>query len=180
MKGLLLPTCLVLSGACASAPGGERLIAESTLRNASGTAVGTARIVETAGGPRLRVDATALPTGTHGIHIHTIGRCEAPAQTPFSSAGGHFNPTGREHGLDNPAGPHAGDLPNIVIAANGTGSLEASLGAGLIGTGTGTLFDDDGSAIVVHQNTDDQRTNDGPAGPGNSGPRIACGVLVRA
>ena len=129
------------------------------------------------GGVRLTGEIGGLPGGsTHAIHIHEKGDCSAADAT---SAGGHFNPTSQQHGRRNPAGPHAGDLPNLVVDSSGRGQLEVSLPADHVATGAGTLFDDDGSAIVVHANADDEMTNDGPAGPGNSGPRIACGVIAR-
>src|SRR3712207_105403 len=113
-----------------------------------------------------------LPPGTHGLHVHTVGAC-----TPdFSAAGGHFNPMAKQHGLDNPAGPHAGDLPNLTIASDGTGSLNYTNPLLALTSGANSVYDADGSAIIIHATADDNRTD--PAG--NSGDRIACGVIPAA
>jgi Cu-Zn family superoxide dismutase len=146
--------------------------ATAMLKDASGQNVGTAVLTEVAGGVRLSLAVGNLPAGTHGIHIHQVGACDPPA---FTSAGDHFNPLGHQHGLDNPAGAHAGDLPNLVVAANGSANYATTTTMITLGTGPTSIFDADGSALVIHANTDDQVTN--PSG--NSGGRIACGVLVR-
>ena len=117
----------------------------------------------------LHVQAQGLPPGTHGIHIHAVGRCEAP---DFQSAGPHWNPTSRQHGRDNPQGAHHGDLPNITIGADGRGMLHADVA----GASWAELLDADGAAVVIHATADDYRTD--PSG--NSGGRIACGVIQRS
>ena len=105
----------------------------------------------------------------HGLHIHTVGAC-----TPdFAAVGGHFNPTTAQHGLDNPNGPHAGDLPNLEIDADGNGTYEATTTLVTLDQGDNSLFDSDGSALVIHAAPDDLVTD--PSG--NSGDRIACGVI---
>jgi superoxide dismutase, Cu-Zn family len=119
---------------------------------------------------RLVVESTGLPAGTHGTHLHAVGRCEPPA---FTTAGPHLNPANRQHGLRNPQGPHLGDMPNLTVGANGQGRLETIV-RGSITPGRAPLFDADGTALVVHAGTDDQVTD--PAG--NSGARIACGILA--
>ena len=144
----------------------------AVLRTESGQTVGTAIFTEVGGGVRITLQARDLPPGRHGIHIHAVGLCEAPA---FTSAGAHFNPTNRQHGLNNPAGPHAGDLPELVVAANGTANYAATNRLVTLAPGPTSLFDADGSALVVHADPDDQMTD--PSG--NSGARIACGTLVR-
>ena len=152
----------------------------STLRDASGRTVGTATITEAPeGGVRFRVQVTGLPPGSHGIHVHAVGACDGSTATAFSSAGGHFNPNGKQHGRLNPEGWHGGDLPNLVVTAGGSGMLDAISKLLTLNGAQTTLFDADGSAIVVHANQDDERTDSGPAGPGNSGARIACGVIER-
>ena len=113
-----------------------------------------------------------LSPGAHGVHLHTTGSCTAP---DFASAGAHLNPGGHQHGTSNPAGPHLGDLPNITVGSAGTGTVSATL-SGTREDVLARLFDADGTAVVVHANADDYRTD--PSG--NSGGRIACGVLTRS
>lgn len=119
---------------------------------------------------QVTVRATRLPAGVHGTHLHAVGRCEAPG---FTTAGAHLNPASRQHGTQNPAGPHLGDLPNLTVAANGTGSMQAAV-AGTMTPGQAPLFDADGTSLVVHASADDMRTD--PSG--NSGARIACSVIA--
>ncbi|HEU4453913.1 MAG TPA: superoxide dismutase family protein [Longimicrobium sp.] len=119
---------------------------------------------------RLVANATRVPAGQHGIHLHAVGRCEGPG---FQTAGGHLNPTNRQHGLRNPQGPHLGDMPNLTVAAGGTGRSEWTF-AGSLTPGTPPVFDADGTALVIHAAADDQVTD--PAG--NSGARIACAVIA--
>ncbi len=145
--------------------GGAKAVA--MLRTAAGADVGRATATEVAGGIRFTVDAKGMPAGTHGAHIHTIGRCDPPG---FESAGGHWNPTGTKHGSMNPQGPHEGDLPNLIVDTGGRGSVGATVpGATMAG-----LLDTDGAALVVHAGPDDLTTD--PSG--NSGARIACGVFA--
>jgi superoxide dismutase, Cu-Zn family len=160
--------------ACAVLPTGRTIGATATaeLQNGEGRAVGTALLTQINAGVRIVVEVRGLSPGTKAVHIHETGRCEAPA---FSSAGGHFNPDGRQHGLLNPRGPHAGDLPNITIEADGAGRLETTTDRITLGAGSTSLFDGDGSAIVVHGSQDDFMTDP----TGNSGARIACGVIVK-
>ena len=141
------------------------------LMTADGANVGVATFVETATGVDISVEVSGLEAGEHGIHIHAVGLCEAP---DFTSAGGHFNPFGAEHGFDNPNGPHAGDLPNLEIGEDGTGSLQYTNTLITLGEGEGSLFDEDGSALVIHAGMDDHTTD--PAG--DSGARVACGVIM--
>lgn len=143
--------------------------ARAVLASADGAPRGTATIGREAGGLTLHVEAEGLPAGEHGIHIHSVGRCDAP---DFASAGAHWNPSARQHGRDNPQGVHHGDLPNISIGADGRGTLNASVP----GARFEELFDSDGAALVIHAGPDDYRTD--PSG--NSGGRIACGVIQRS
>ena len=136
------------------------------LLNATGQSVGTVRAWQTAGGVSFRISASGLPHGLHGVHVHAVGRCDPP---DFKSAGAHWNPVGRQHGMNNPAGPHAGDLPNVEVAANGV--LTATLT--LPNASMTSLLDADGAALVVHASADDYKTD--PSG--NSGARIACAVI---
>jgi Cu-Zn family superoxide dismutase len=137
-----------------------------SLVNASGQSIGTVRAWQTAGGVSFHIAASGLPHGLHGIHVHSVGRCDPP---DFASAGGHWNPSGKHHGLNNPAGPHAGDLPNVEVAANGV--LRATVT--LPGASMAALVDADGAALVIHSDADDYMTD--PSG--NSGARIACAVI---
>jgi len=140
--------------------------AAASLRTSAGADAGRATATEVAGGLRFTLDARGLPAGTHGAHVHMVGRCDAP---DFTTAGGHWNPTARQHGAQNPAGPHEGDLPNLIVGTDGRGTVAATVpGAMMAG-----LLDADGGAIVVHAQADDLRTD--PSG--NSGGRIACGVF---
>ena len=140
--------------------------APMTLVNSAGQAIGTVRAWQTAGGIAFRVDARGLPHGVHGIHVHPIGRCDPP---DFASAGTHWNPTNKQHGLNNPNGPHAGDMPNVTVAANGV--LQETVI--LPHANMAELLDADGAAILIHANADDYVSQ--PSG--NSGPKIACAVL---
>jgi Cu-Zn family superoxide dismutase len=143
--------------------------------DASGQDIGWVRLVEDGAGiVHVNVHVAGLTPGLHGIHIHAIGAC-----TPtFAAAGGHYNPLGHEHGLDNPNGAHAGDLPNLIVNADGVGHLDATTGGVTISAGPTTLFDSTagavGSAFIIHANEDDQVTN---ATNGNSGARVACAVI---
>ena len=145
--------------------------AEAVMYNSSGAAVGTAQLWQDGNGTvNVEISSLTLPAGTHGIHFHDVGKCEGPA---FTTASGHYNPMAMEHGLQNPRGPHAGDNPNIVIPAGGVGNVSFSTDRVSLTPGTRTLLDADGTALVVHASADDQVTN--PSG--NSGARIACGVV---
>jgi Cu-Zn family superoxide dismutase len=146
--------------------------AQADIANAQGQKIGTATISQADGGIRIDVQVSQLPPGTHGIHIHTVGKCEGPA---FTSAGGHLNPTSKKHGKDNPEGPHAGDLLNIQVQASGDGKASLLDPNVTLGDGANSLFHEGGTSIVIHEKTDDYKTD--PAG--NSGARIACGVIVR-
>ena len=146
----------------------EAARAVAMLQTADGTAAGSA--AASAAGDQVMVSLTVegLPPGEHGVHVHTTGRCDAPT---FESAGGHWNPTNQQHGLEDPQGQHAGDMPNLTVGQDGRGTLEYQLEGG----GFDGLFDADGSAFIVHAGVDDQRTD--PSG--DSGDRIACGVFER-
>jgi Cu-Zn family superoxide dismutase len=168
MRVLGTTTAILLLAGCMTGgtSGPSRGSALASLTAADGAARGSAQIDQGAGGLRVDVKASSLPPGMHGIHLHTTGRCDAP---DFASAGPHWNPTERKHGTGNPAGPHHGDLPNIGIGANGRGALSFTVPAATLDQ----LLDADGAALVIHANADDNQTD--PSG--NSGGRIACGVV---
>jgi Cu-Zn family superoxide dismutase len=110
------------------------------------------------------------------MHLHQVGRCDQGGTPTFASAGGHYNPAGRQHGTQNPEGPHAGDLPNVTVGADGRLTLpDSGVVAVMNETARAGLLDPDGTALVIHAQADDYRTD--PSG--NSGARIACGVLTR-
>ncbi|MFZ1057965.1 MAG: superoxide dismutase family protein [Candidatus Rokuibacteriota bacterium] len=171
MKPLsLLVAGLMLTG-CATMPAGSPQ-ATAELRNARGEAVGIASLWEDANGGRLVAQVRELPPGRHGFHIHAVGKCDPP---DFTTAGGHYNPEGKKHGLKSPGGPHAGDLQNLDVGTDRTGRLEYVTKLVTLGPGPTSLFDPDGSALVIHANPDDEMTDP----TGNSGGRIACGVITK-
>ncbi|HXG71432.1 MAG TPA: superoxide dismutase family protein, partial [Gemmatimonadaceae bacterium] len=175
-KFALLLSAFAVSAGCSIKVRGRTPVATATaaLSDASGRAVGTARMWQEEGGlVHVDVVVAAMPSGSHGIHFHSVGRCDDGPMPPFTSAGDHYNPLGRAHGLQNAAGPHAGDAPNLSVATGGQGRLSFTTGRVTLTGGPVSLMDADGSAVVVHAGSDDQASQ--PAG--NSGSRIACGVV---
>ena len=174
MRALAACAAAGLLAGCAGvipvSPPGASATAE--LRDAGNRVVGQATLAEVSGGVRIVLEVRGLRPGPKGVHLHAVGTCEPPA---FASAGDHFNPKNQGHGLLNAAGPHAGDLPNITVDAGGKGRLETFAERVTLGPGPTSLFDDDGTALVVHGAADDFKTD--PAG--NSGPRIACGKVEK-
>jgi Cu-Zn family superoxide dismutase len=152
--------------ACASSSDDGTLVGRARLIDANGQPAGEATFWAVTDGMRVVATLPNLPAGAHGFHVHSVGSCQPPG---FESAGPHHNPTHREHGTQNPNGPHAGDLPNVDQASVNF------LVAGLQATGATGIFDADGSALVVHAQADDLRTD--PSG--NAGARIRCGVIER-
>jgi Cu-Zn family superoxide dismutase len=146
--------------------------AHADIVDAQGKKVGTAAFRASASGVRIDVNVSGFPPGTHGIHIHSVGKCEGPA---FTSAGPHHNPTSKKHGNDNPEGPHAGDLLNLEVNADGLGKASVLDQHVTLGEGQSSLFHEGGTSLVIHANADDYKTD--PAG--NSGARIACGVIEK-
>jgi Cu-Zn family superoxide dismutase len=176
-RSLLLNVAVTvaLCGACSTAQRMGNSVSRATaiMYDLNGAPIGTAQIWQDPSGlVNVDIASLALPTGTHGIHFHEVAKCEGGA-TAFSTAGAHYNPMGKEHGLQNPKGPHAGDAPNIVVPSGGLAKVAFSTDRVTLTPGTVTLFDADGSSIVVHANADDQISQ--PSG--NSGARIACGVV---
>ena len=139
------------------------------MRDAVGRDLGALTLSEA--GPTITITGriSGLPPGEHAIHLHTAGRCDRPK---FEAAGDHWNPTKRQHGTDNPNGPHLGDLPNFTIGENRSATIDLTTPGGTL-RGENALLDSDGAAIVVHAKPDDYKSQ--PSG--NSGERIACGVV---
>jgi Cu-Zn family superoxide dismutase len=142
------------------------------LRNAQGAAVGTAAITAKGSGVEIALDVRGLPAGEHAIHFHQTAKCEGP---DFTSAGGHFNPGAKKHGLQNPDGHHAGDMSNFTVDAAGKAKVTISNAVATLGSDANSLFSNGGTALMIHAAPDDMKTD--PAG--NAGPRIACGVVVK-
>lgn len=136
------------------------------LLNASGQSIGEVRVGENATGINLLVTARGLPPGVHGIHVHDVGACDPP---DFKTAGPHWNPTGKQHGSENPQGAHMGDLQNVTVEPDGSLSAEVAVPGGA----ASPMLDANGAALVIHADPDDYKTD--PSG--NSGARIACAVL---
>lgn len=169
MKPLILAAMLTgcATGNDSRAP---RIASIAELREPGGRSVGTARLLDRANDIYIRIEASGLAPGLYGAHVHMTGRCDPPS---FDSAGGHWNPTARQHGTRNPQGYHLGDLPNLEVGADGTGRIEIHIPDATVESGSAAIHDADGAAVVIHAGPDDYRTD--PSG--NSGARIACGVL---
>ncbi len=144
---------------------------KATLKDAGGKEVGSAQLSQTPHGVLVRLTLKGVAAGEHAFHIHQTGKCEPP----FTTAGGHFNPASKKHGIMAADGPHAGDMPNLHVPASGELVIEIANPAISLAKGqANSVFDADGSAIVIHAKADDYKSD--PAG--NAGDRIACGVIV--
>lgn len=148
------------------------------LKNAKGESVGTATLKPKGKGVVIQVRFRNLPPGEHALHVHQNAKCEADPAAPqdaFKSAGPHFNPAAKKHGLMSAEGPHAGDLPNFQVSAKGTAKAKVDAPDVTLADGANSVYAGGGTALVIHEKADDLKTD--PAG--NAGPRIACGVISK-
>jgi Cu-Zn family superoxide dismutase len=142
------------------------------LKNAQGESIGTATLTASGKGVRIKLNLKNLSPGQHGIHFHQMAKCEGPG---FETAGAHFNPDSKMHGLKNPKGPHAGDMTNFTVSAKGTANATVTDMHVNLGDGPNSLFANGGTSLVIHEKADDMKTD--PSG--NSGARIACGTITK-
>jgi Cu-Zn family superoxide dismutase len=169
--GRWLLSVAVAGAACLGALSAQAQTAKAQLKDASGKDVGQVQLLQTPHGVLIRLAVKGVPAGDHAFHVHAVGKCEPP----FTSAGGHFNPASHKHGMEAADGPHAGDMPNLHIPANGELMVEiANPMISLVKGQPNTVFDADGSAIIIHAGADDYKTDP----TGNAGDRIACGVIT--
>lgn len=175
MKPFLLAVAaaLVLGGCASAGTQAPGLQGQAVLKDKAGQQVGLATFTEASDGLRIEVTGVGLPPGPKGIHIHAVGKCEPPE---FVSAGAHFNPAGKKHGRLSPDGAHAGDLPNVMVTPVGAAGLDVTTKAVTLREGVpASLFGAGGTSLVIHALPDDERTDP----TGNSGGRMACGVITR-
>lgn len=145
--------------------------AKAALKDAGGKDVGTVQLIQTPHGVLLKMALKGVAPGEHAFHIHAVGKCEPP----FTSAGGHFNPAGKKHGMEAKEGAHAGDMPNLYVPANGELTVDVANHMVTLAKGQpNSVFDADGSAIIIHAGADDYKSDP----TGNAGDRIACGVIT--
>src|SRR5438876_9646807 len=172
MKSLISSLGVLILSVAMLAAQNPATTAKADLADARGKKVGTAERAQAPDGVKIVLTVSGLAPGQHAFHTHTVGKCEGP---DFNSAGAHFNPYNKKHGLKNPEGPHAGDMENIQVGSDGTGTAEIVNRQVTLADGPNSLFHEGGTAIVIHASPDDNVTD--PAG--NAGARIACGVITK-
>ncbi len=169
MKAVFIGLAVIALTAPALAQTGQK--ASASFVNQEGKAIGTATLTQTPSGVLIAIDVTGLPPGEHAFHVHQKGVCEGAGK--FASAGGHYDAHGKKHGYMTEGGPHGGDMPNQFVGPDGVLKAQV-LNAGVtLGSGDGTLFGPDGTALVIHAKADDYASQ--PAG--EAGDRIACAVI---
>ena len=164
--GLGVGVLALTAGLAAQAP------VKVEMKDAQGQSLGTASLSTMPGMVHIQLDLKGLKPGPHALHVHMTAKCEGPA---FASAGGHFNPAAKKHGLKSPDGPHAGDMENFTVAADGTAKGMVMAHGITMGTEANSIFANGGTALVIHAGADDMMTD--PAGA--AGDRIACGVIAK-
>jgi len=165
--------CLCILATGTAFAGGKTLKAQADILDATGKSIGKATLTEQKQGVKIRLKVSGLAPGKHGYHIHETGTCTPP---DFKSAGGHFNPFQKQHGMENPQGRHAGDLPNLEVKQDGSAKVTFVASEATLKEGPNSLLKEGGTAIVIHADPDDNKSD--PAG--NAGARVACGVIVKA